>query len=140
MISHLDATLSLSVGEARVFFDLLHERSQVASSQLPYIRRLEAEVFRFLADVEASRAAAAARGCAIATDPSGAGQCLGTVWMPWDGAPAGDLNVTITEAADRLGLSASYVRRMAPMWGGVKVAGRWLIPSDTLNTKARRSP
>lgn len=140
MTPHLDATISYSVGEARVLFAALHELSRVASAQLPLVRRMAADTARFLADVDARRAADAAGGCANATDPSDTGGCRCTVWTPRDGAPAGDLNVTITEAAERLGLSASYVRRMAPRWGGVKVAGRWLIPLDTLNTKARRSP
>ncbi len=35
------------------------------------------------------------------------------------------------------GISAAYVRRMAPKWNGTQVAGRWLIPTDHITTRRR---
>ncbi len=97
---------------------------RVAPSQLRHARSVKADLAAYLVTCSP-------RGCGTATDQ----------WQPrrasaHDGSgevPVISDRYTVSQAAVLLSCSESYVRRMASTWGGVLVAGRWLIPARKID-------
>lgn len=128
--------LALDVADARLVLagleSLEREVARVAPSQLGKVRLIRADVARFLASLTPPSGA----GGDSATVPGDEGRSIAMLGSGMN-ARGRDLYATVTEAAARLSMSTGYVRRMAPSWGGVQVAGRWSIPLSTIERIAK---
>ena len=129
--------LALDVTDARLVLAALEslerEVTRVAPSQLGKVRLVRADVARFLVSCLPPSGA----GCDSATVPGDEGRTIAMMDSGMNVRAVRDLHATVTEAAARLSMSTGYVRRMAPSWGGVQVAGRWSIPLSNIERIAK---
>ncbi len=126
MLDERSARLHLAALDA-----LERELLRVAPTQLRAVKLARADLVRCLQ-------AHSSTGCATATAQVQSGAARGnTHRREGNGVSATRDLLSVSEVARQYGISAAYVRRMAPKWNGTQVAGRWLIPTDHITTRRR---